>query len=276
MEGPEEPMSSVGRASVLNEKVASVEIQDLNASYGTDETVLSGVNMTVQPGEFVCILGPSGCGKSTLLSILSGLKEPDGGTVHIGGARAGVEDGPRMGFVFQDPRLLPWRTVSENISFALRSAKVPQTQHGEIVERYLRLLHIETLADAWPLAISGGQRQRVSLARALAIDPALVLMDEPFSTLDEVTARSLRQELLRVWEETGKTIIFVTHSIREAVLLSDRIYIFAAHPGRLYRTVDVDLPRPRGYEDPRLTEIEAAIVSDVLNVWELKAADGVG
>lgn len=254
----------------MNDLVASVAIDNLSASYGTGETVFSDVDMKIEPGEFVCILGPSGCGKSTLLSILSGLKEPTGGSVEIGGSGVGTDNGPRMGFVFQDPRLLPWRTVSENIQFALKSAGVPKESHRGIIDKFLKLLHIETLADAWPLAISGGQRQRVSLARALAIDPALVLMDEPFSTLDEVTARTLREELLRVWEETGKTIIFVTHSIREAVLLADRIFIFAANPGRLYKTIEVDAPRPRGYEDAKLTEIEASIVKDVLSVWELK------
>jgi NitT/TauT family transport system ATP-binding protein len=257
----------------MSELTASVEVEHLSASYSPDEIVIQDLSMSIASGEFVCILGPSGCGKSTLLSILSGLKEPTSGRVKIGGVevQAGTTKtgGPRLGYVFQDPRLLPWRTVSENVSFALKAAGIPREEHGKIIKHYLRLLQIENLEHAWPMAMSGGQRQRASLARALAINPAFVLMDEPFSTLDEVTARVLRQELLRVWEETGKTIIFVTHSIREAVLMADRVFILAAHPGRLYKTLTVDLPRPRRYEDPRLTEIEAGVVSDVLEIWGL-------
>src|SRR5690606_34047293 len=158
----------------------------------------------------------------------------------------------------------------ENIEFALKATDIPREEHDSIIHRYLKLLQIDDLAHAWPMAISGGQRQRAALARALAINPAFVLMDEPSSTLDEVTGRTLRQELRRVWEETGKAIIVVTHSIREAVLLADRVFILKAKPGRLHRTLSVGLPRPRGYEDPALTAIEADVVSEVLGVWGLE------
>ncbi len=258
----------------------SVEVDHLVASYTPDEIIIDDLSMSIRPGEFACILGPSGCGKSTLLSILSGLKTPQSGVVRVGGAdvhaAGSTPEDYRLGYVFQDHRLLPWRTVYENVAFALKAAQVPESEHRGIITEYLTLLQIENLADAWPMAMSGGQRQRASIARALAINPAFVLMDEPFSTLDEVTARVLRQELLRVWERTSKTIIFVTHSIREAVLLADRVFILAARPGRLHRILEVDLPRPRGYEDPRLTQIEADVVSDVLKVWGLPGADPVG
>jgi NitT/TauT family transport system ATP-binding protein len=175
---------------------------------------------------------------------------------------------PRLGYVFQEPRLLPWRTVRQNIELALRAADVPKSEHARIIAEHLSRLHIGDLADAWPLQISGGQRQRVAIGRALAIDPLFVLMDEPFSALDELTARALRAELLEVWQATGQTIIFVTHSIREAVYLADRIFIMTTNPGRLFETVEVDLPRPRSVEDSKLLELEASIVGSALHEWE--------
>jgi NitT/TauT family transport system ATP-binding protein len=248
-----------------------MHVDGLAAGYEPGRPVLTGVSMSIRKGEFVCVLGPSGCGKSTLLNVLSGLLPPMSGSVSIDQrdlyASAATSSSARLGFVFQDHRLLPWKTVYENIAFALRAARVPKAEHDSIIHSYLQMLHIDAFADSWPLNISGGQRQRVSIARALAIDPLYVLMDEPFSTLDEVTARALREELLGVWRRSGKTIIFVTHSVREAVFLADRIFAMAANPGRLYRTLEVHVPRPRLYEDVRLTEIEKELIEDLLKVW---------
>jgi NitT/TauT family transport system ATP-binding protein len=249
-----------------------VNVSSVSVAYRPEHPVLQDVSLGVSPGEFVCILGPSGCGKSTLLSVLSGLHEPQHGDVTVAGHDlygTSAENGerPRLGFVFQDPRLLPWRTIYENIAFALTAAGVPKAEHEERILKFLRMLRIEEFRDSWPLNVSGGQRQRAGIARALAIDPLYVLMDEPFSTLDEVTARTLRQELLSVWQDTRTTVIFVTHSIREAVFLADRVFIMAAGPGRLHSVREIELPRPRSYEDPRLTEIEASIVDDVLGMW---------
>jgi NitT/TauT family transport system ATP-binding protein len=248
-----------------------VNLSHVSVEYEPGKPVLDDVSLAVKAGEFVCILGPSGCGKSTLLSVLSGLLEPRAGSVGIAGQDLydGEDAGerPRLGFVFQDPRLLPWRSIHDNIAFALTAAGVPAAQQEERITKYLRMLQIEELRDAWPLNVSGGQRQRAGIARALAIEPLYVLMDEPFSTLDEVTARTLRHELLAVWERTRTTVIFVTHSIREAVFLADRIFIMAANPGRVHAIRAIELGRPRSYEDPRLTEVEAAIVDDVLGVW---------
>jgi NitT/TauT family transport system ATP-binding protein len=251
-----------------------VSLSHVSVEYVPGTPVLDDVSLGVRPGEFVCILGPSGCGKSTLLSVLSGLMPPKHGDVGIAGidlygASDGDRERPRLGFVFQDPRLLPWRTIRDNIAFALAAAGVPSSEHEQRITKYLRMLRIEEFADSWPLNVSGGQRQRAGIARALAIDPLYVLMDEPFSTLDEVTARTLRQELLAVWEDTHTTVIFVTHSIREAVFLADRVFIMAAHPGRLHAVREIDLGRPRTYEDPRITEIEASIVDDVLEIWAM-------
>jgi NitT/TauT family transport system ATP-binding protein len=174
---------------------------------------------------------------------------------------------PRCGYVFQDARLLPWRTVRQNITLALKAAGKPESEWNGIVESSLRMLRLEDYAEAWPLKLSGGQRHRVAIARALAIEPQFVLMDEPFSTLDEVTARFLRKELLDVWERTGKTIVFVTHSIREAVYLADDIFLMTKGPGKVFDKLHIDVPRPRLYEDPKLTEIEGAVVQTVLSRW---------
>lgn len=260
-----------------------IEVEHLTTGYEPGKPVLSDVSLTVRQGEFVCILGPSGCGKSTLLSTLSGLMPPLEGTIRINQRdlyRDEIKKGeePRLGYVFQDHRLLPWRTVAQNISLVLKAAGVPDADHEEIIRHYLRMLHIEQFYDSWPLNLSGGQRQRVSIARALAVDPLYVLMDEPFSTLDEVTARTMRQELLEVWSESGKTIIFVTHSIREAVFLADRIFGLTTNPGRLYRTIDVDIPRIRDYEDLEIAQLEAEIIADLLEEWgqAAPARDGAG
>ena len=238
-----------------------------------DAPAIEDASFSIAKGEFACILGPSGCGKSTLLTVLSGLSSPQDGIVSVngnvlyqGGERVATEM-PRCGYVFQDARLLPWRTVRQNITLALKAAGVAQSEWDDIVETNLRMLRLEGFAEAWPMKLSGGQRHRVAIARALAIQPQFVLMDEPFSTLDEVTARFLRKELLDVWERTGKTIVFVTHSIREAVYLADDIFLMTKGPGKVFDKLHIDVPRPRLYEDPKLTEIEAHVVDTVLTRW---------
>lgn len=237
------------------------------------QPAVRAVDLSVSKGEFVSIVGPSGCGKSTLLSILSGLFTPQRGTVVIDG-KVVFEDGRRTasqllpcGYVFQDSRLLPWRTVRQNIELALQAAGCAQETWDDVIRAHLRMLRLEEYEGAWPLDLSGGQRARVAIARALAVQPAFILMDEPFSTLDEVTGRFLRGELLDLWQRTGVTIVFVTHSIREAVYLSDHIYLMTAGPGEVFDRETVGLPRPRRYEDPRLTEIEGSLIEKVLERW---------
>lgn len=238
-----------------------------------DVPAIEDASVSIGKGEFACILGPSGCGKSTLLTVLSGLSSPQSGLVSVNGDvlyRDGervAKEMPRCGYVFQDARLLPWRTVRQNITLALKAADIPQSEWDEMVTSNLKMLRLDGYADAWPLKLSGGQRHRVAIARALAIQPQFILMDEPFSTLDEVTARFLRTELLDVWERTGKTIVFVTHSIREAVYLADDIFLMTKGPGRVFDKLHIDVPRPRTYEDPQLTEIEAHVVETVLERW---------
>jgi NitT/TauT family transport system ATP-binding protein len=247
-----------------------IRVEDLAVSYDGQHLALAGLEMTVGEGGFVAVLGPSGSGKSTLLQVLSGLLRPARGRATIAGSdvtnRSG-SDQPRIGYVFQDHRLLPWRTVAQNIELVLASAGVPKAEWEGRIDRMLRMLQIEQHRDAWPMRLSGGQRQRVSIARALAIDPAVVLMDEPFSTLDEVTARRMRQELVGLWQQQRRAIVFVTHSIREAIYLADRIVILTRGPATVLETVDVPIPRPRQYEDLQITELESQIVDRVMSVW---------
>ena len=253
-----------------------IRVEGLRVSYDVENTAIEDLEMAVAKGEFVAVLGPSGCGKSTLLHVMAGLLRPDAGRIDIGGrpvSGAAHGEAPRVGYVFQDHRLLPWRTVEQNLRTVLRSAGVPNEEIDERIDRYLGMLHIERFRGTWPMRLSGGQRQRVSIARALAIHPAVVLMDEPFSTLDEVTARLMRQQLAQLWGESGQTIVFVTHSIREALFLADRIYILTRGPARVFDVVTVPLDRPRGYEDPRLTELEGQIVDRVMGVWGYGSAD---
>lgn len=253
-----------------------IRVEGLRVSYDRENAAIEDLDMSVGKGEFVAVLGPSGCGKSTLLHVMAGLLPPDAGRIDIGGrpvAGAADSEAPRIGYVFQDHRLLPWRTVRQNLGTVLRSAGVAREEIDRRIDRYLGMLHIERFRDTWPMRLSGGQRQRVSIARALAIHPAVVLMDEPFSTLDEVTARLMRQQLAELWQESAQTIVFVTHSIREALFLADRIYILTRGPARVFEVVAVPLDRPRGYEDPRLTELEGGIVDRVMGVWGYEAVD---
>lgn len=266
------------RAGIPSEADAThrpfIEIDQLGFAYrGSQRPALQGVDLSIEEGEFACVLGPSGCGRSTLLNVLSGLYTPSAGTVRIGDkvlyqdGRQVTSDPPKVGYVFQDARLLLWRTVRQNLELALKAADWPQEEWEERIVHFLTLCGIEDYIDSWPGNLSGGQQQRVSIARALALDPAILLMDEPFSTLDEVTGRFLRKELLEIWQSTGKTIVFITHSIREAVFLADHIYVLTAGPGRLLDRVTIEMPRPRAYEDPRLTEIEGTMVQSVLGHW---------
>ncbi|HUG87364.1 MAG TPA: ABC transporter ATP-binding protein [Actinomycetota bacterium] len=247
-----------------------IRVEGLSVSYDGVTPAVTDLDMEVRKGEFVAVLGPSGCGKSTLLHVMSGVMRPQAGRIEIGGHAidgSAAADSPPIGYVFQDHRLLSWRTVGQNIAIVLQAAGVSAEEIDERIDRYLEMLHIDGFRDTWPMRLSGGQRQRVSIARALALQPAVVLMDEPFSTLDEVTARLMRQQLAELWQESGHTIVFVTHSIREALFLADRIYILTKGPARVFDVAEVPIERPRRYEDPKLTELEGEIVDRVLGVW---------
>ncbi|MHB1219716.1 MAG: ABC transporter ATP-binding protein [Alphaproteobacteria bacterium] len=205
---------------------------------------LGGIELDVAQHEFVSVLGPSGCGKSTLLRIVAGLIPPSGGEVLVHGQKV---DGPssKVGIVFQSPVLLPWRTVLQNIELQVEVRKLDRATFRDKARKLISLVGLEGFADSYPYQLSGGMQQRVSLCRALIHDPTLLLMDEPFGALDALTREQMGLELQRIWLETKKTVLFITHSIAEAVFLSDRIVVMSARPGRIQEIVTVNIPRPR-------------------------------
>jgi NitT/TauT family transport system ATP-binding protein len=220
---------------------------------------LTGIDLEIEPGEFVSLIGPSGCGKSTLLRIVGDLIQPTGGEVVVNGKSAHRARLDRdYGIVFQDAVLFDWRTVEKNISLPLEMMGRDRRARAERVRELVDLVELKGFEGHHPWQLSGGMQQRVSIARALSFDPPLLLMDEPFGALDEMTRERLNLELLRIWERSGSTVVFVTHSIAEAVFLSTRVVVMSARPGRIVGIVDVDLPQPRGIEtreEPRFADL---------------------
>jgi NitT/TauT family transport system ATP-binding protein len=220
--------------------------------------VLDGVSFDVAPGEFVCLLGPSGGGKSTVLNILAGLERADGGEVLMDG-RPITGPGPDRAVLFQDPALFPWMSVRANVEFALKMVGVPAAERRDRAHAWLSTVHLARFADAQPHELSGGMRQRAALARALACRPDVLLADEPFGPLDAQAREALQGEVQRVWAETGTTFVFVTHNVREAALLADRVLLMSAAPGRLLEEYRIRAPRPRSLENPLLSRLVADI-----------------
>ena len=209
---------------------------------------LHDVSLQIMAGEFVCLVGPSGCGKTTLLRLMHGLLEPDSGEVVIDGDRLATP-GPHAGFVFQSFRLLPWRTVIDNVEFPLQIQGMPHAQRLARARDYLRLVGLEDFEHSYPHELSGGMQQRVGLARALALEPNMLLMDEPFAALDAQTREFMQMELGKIWEQLGVAVVFVTHSLDEALFLADRIVLMGPRPGTIEEILPVALPRPRwGYD----------------------------
>lgn len=218
-------------------------------STNTDVTALTNVTMNIHKGEFVSLLGPSGCGKTTLLRIIADLLVPTTGEITVGGKTPkDARLKRKYGIVFQGAVLYDWRTVKKNIMLPLEIMHLPKRDCEERAEKMLELVGLKDFAKHYPRQLSGGMQQRVGIARALAIQPEILLMDEPFSALDEFTREKLHEDLLRIWRKTNKTIVFVTHNIQESVFLSDRVCVLSPHPGRISALIDIDLPRPRTME----------------------------
>jgi NitT/TauT family transport system ATP-binding protein len=234
-------------------------------------TALENVSFGVREGEFVSIIGPSGCGKSTLLKIVAGLIDATGGTIKI--ARDRAKDGaPQIGFVFQDAVLLPWKTAMENVMFPFEIMGKTGADRQEEVRRLFALAGLAGFEDSYPKQLSGGMRQRVSILRSLSYNPPILLMDEPFGAIDAITRDSLNNILQDIWQETGKTILFVTHSISEAIYLSDRVIVMGARPGRIVKEVSIGLPRPRNDD----TKIAPAFYEYVRELRDLLKQEGEG
>jgi NitT/TauT family transport system ATP-binding protein len=239
---------------------AVVSLRNVTKSFGAGAvTALQSIDLDVQPGEFISLIGPSGCGKSTLLRIVGNLVEPTSGEVVVNGKSARQARLDRdYGIVFQDAVLYDWRTVAKNIALPLELAGWDGARRKARVQEMIELVELHGFGEHHPWQLSGGMQQRVSIARALSFSPALLLMDEPFGALDEMTRERLNAELLRIWERSGSTVVFVTHSISEATFLSTRVVVMSPRPGRIAAVVDIDLPQPRNAdtrEEPRFFEL---------------------
>lgn len=220
----------------------------------TQLSALDNVSFAVQPGEFVCLVGPSGCGKSSLLNLISGIEQPSAGNIIVEG---------KIGFMFQEAALFPWLKVKDNITFGLKMQGMPSVEQQPLLERYLQLIHLEEFADSYPHQLSGGMKQRVALARTLILQPDILLMDEPFAALDAQTRELLYSELQRILPATKTTVVFVTHNVREATCLGDRILVFSARPGKIKKEFKVMLPRPRDINNPAVAQFSSQVMAEL-------------
>lgn len=236
-----------------------VRIQNLSHAFGSVH-VLDKIDLAVADGEFVCILGPSGCGKSTLLNIVAGFVEPSEGTVAIDGVRVNGPN-PKRIFVFQERGVFPWLNVEENVGFGL--ANLQNGDRHERIARYVQLVGLQGFERAYPRELSGGMKQRLEVARALAVDPDVLYLDEPFGALDSITRLQMRRELLRIWEAEKKTILFVTHDIEESVQLADRVVVMSQRPARIRREVVVDIAHPRDISSARYIAVRDQLFAEI-------------
>jgi NitT/TauT family transport system ATP-binding protein len=233
----------------------ALELKGLSKRYpGDASTVLDNISLDIAPGEFVCLLGASGCGKSTLLNLIAGLDQPSSGL---------VETSAKIGLIFQEPALFPWLTAGKNVELALRARGVPAKERKSTAAELLSLVHLDKAYDKRPHELSGGMKQRAAIARALAQDASILLMDEPFAALDAITRDFLHEEISTVWKERGLTIVFVTHNVREAVRLGQRVLLLSSRPGRIIREWGIDLPQPRNIDDPMVATFAAEITAEL-------------
>ncbi len=250
---------------------AFLEIKDVSKTFyparGEPVEALASTTLSINANEFACIVGPSGGGKSTLLNIVAGFIEPSTGEVHIGRESVAEPSIKRM-MVFQEFALFPWLSVADNIGFGLDVQKVRRSIRQEIVDKYLDMVKLKKFARSYPSELSGGMKQRVAIARALAVDPEILLMDEPFGALDAYTRRNMQGELLQIWEKQRKTVLFVTHSIEEAVFLGDKVIVMAGRPGLVRAVIQINAARPRSDSDPEVISLRSQIRDLVLEASE--------
>ena len=243
-----------------------IQLQEVSLSYQTDTgselLALDRIDLDVHPGESLCIVGPSGCGKSTLLHLIAGLQKPTSGRVAMDGDSVTAPGTDRI-LIFQEHGLFPWLTVGQNVEFGMKMKGLSKAEREDRTRHYLRLVHLSQFKDSRPHQLSGGMRQRVALARALATEPDVLLMDEPFAALDAQTRDMLHDELEKIWPETGRTIIFVTHNVREAVRLGDRVVLMSFRPGQVKKEFVVDLPRPRHLEEVEVARTAREILDQL-------------
>jgi ABC-type nitrate/sulfonate/bicarbonate transport system ATPase subunit len=244
----------------LETKLSAQHIHMTFTRDGKSTPVLNDVNLDVAKGEFLCIVGPSGCGKSTLLSAIGGFLSPTGGEIRIDGEAVRGPD-PRRIFVFQERGVFPWLTVEGNIEFGL--FKLSKAERARRVAHYIKMVGLGGFEKAYPAELSGGMKQRLEVARALAVNPDMLLLDEPFGALDSITRLIMRGELLRIWREERNTVIFVTHDIDEAVQLADRVAVMSGRPANVQKIVDIDIPHPRDLSSPRYLELRNGILEQL-------------
>jgi NitT/TauT family transport system ATP-binding protein len=242
---------------------SSLQVENVGMIFdrdGQQTSVLEDISLEVGEGEFVCLLGPSGCGKSTLLNVMAGFLAPTRGDVKVGGEIVHGPD-PRRIFVFQERGVFPWLTVEGNIGFGI--AGLPRKEREQRIAHYVQMVGLEGFEKSYPSDLSGGMKQRLEVARALAVNPDMLLLDEPFGALDSITRLTMRRELLRIWEAERKTIIFVTHDIDEAVQLADRVVVMSARPATIQQIVTIDIPHPRDISSPRYLELRDGIFQQI-------------
>lgn len=261
-----------GSSKHLSSNRIKVQAKDVKKTYASsrgDVVALNGFQLDIKENEFICVVGPSGCGKSTILNIMAGLEKPTSGEVLVDGKPV-HGPGAERGVVFQQYALFPWLTVKKNVEFGLQLKKLPKEEIQRISDHYIEMVELQDFKNAYPKELSGGMKQRVAIARAYAMNPSLLLLDEPFGALDAQTRTQLQTELLRTWETERKTCFFITHDVEEAVILSQRVIIMSARPGRIKEIVDVDIPYPRTQEtklSQRFGEIKNHVWSEVYNEY---------
>lgn len=257
----------------------AINIKDVNKFYtspdGNEVHALKDINLTVTDGEFVCIVGPSGCGKSTLLEIVAGLLEATSGEITLDGQKVSGTSRD-IGVVFQDASLFPWRTIRKNIAFGMEVAKIPKEIQEKQIKKYINMVNLNGFENKYPSQLSGGMRQRAGLARTFAMNPKVILMDEPFSAVDHLTRCTLQEELINIWKSEGKTVIFVTHDINEAVFLADRVVLLSPRPSSVQKIYKIPYPQKRNRNASELMEIATQIAKDINSVGQEIPSDYYG